>query len=88
MKWHFNKRLVTHQSQWLAILQHEEKNMFLFQRNWIKDIVVNINRIGRTKKMFVPYHRQRVRGDGRHIVVRIEYRKELSGLCTGLQGIS
>lgn len=50
MKWYFNKRLVHTRAN------GSKKNMFLFQQNWIKDIVVNINRIGiTTEKMFVPY---------------------------------
>lgn len=40
MKWYFNKRLVYNRAN------GSRKNMFLFQQNWIKEIVVNINSIG------------------------------------------
>lgn len=51
MKWYFNKRLVHTRAN------GSKNNMFLFQQNWIKDIVVNINRIG-IKKMLVLYRRR------------------------------
>lgn len=70
MKWYFNKRLVHTRAN------GGKNNMFLFQQNWIKDIVVNINRIGIKKKSMF------------HIVGVGEHWKELSGLCTGLERIT